>query len=233
MSTMGTLWNCLRLTGPNASWFAQNPFNGPASQAPRNDHTVWPAEAPGPFRHRECFALKSQTLVVPRVAHLLTARGPATIFRAIGTIVVDAVQRQAFWPWPHIAQEGREVIAPYIGHDDAAPAVIRKRTIAWIRATVFSRRPGAMFNRARQAVRRGRQFRAFEPQAATTLGQIALEIGTIDIAHSAAVTAGLPMASIRSPKIAFHDQTPETLPRQIENETHAAETSTERRGITT
>lgn len=106
-------------------------------------------------------------LAGPLVYSLVMSRGPSAVPRSIGTIVIDALQRQPLRTRPHVANEAGEVASPFIAHDNAAPAVVRIRTVRRHVAALLGRHPYVVLGSARQAMY-GARGRYATPLATTT-----------------------------------------------------------------
>lgn len=55
---------------------------------------------------------------------LLQPSRPAAIAGFVVPVIVDAIERQAGGPWPHVRKEGVERVQPTLTHLDPAPAVV-------------------------------------------------------------------------------------------------------------
>src|SRR4026208_1345845 len=77
---------------------------------------------------------------------------PLAVFRTIVSIVVDPVQREPFGAWPHIAQECRKRVSPFLAHRNAASAIVRIADAFRLIASVFGSSPCGMLSRSAKIV---------------------------------------------------------------------------------
>lgn len=77
---------------------------------------------------------------------LLKRRGPSAIFRAVGAVRVNSVDR-AFVSRskPHVGQERIERIVPPVAHDDSSPAPCRVVLVGHIKASALHAKPRSIF----------------------------------------------------------------------------------------
>lgn len=94
------------------------------------------------FGHHADFAIDAHKAIAPRVAKLLRHGCPAHVAGLVASIVVDTVKGML---WRRLLancrEEGREVIDPFLAHDDASSAVVAISGIARVEAALFDRAP--------------------------------------------------------------------------------------------
>lgn len=136
--------------------FGQRAFDRPAmsSQAePQRLHRE--VLLARPFCNRLFAAIEQDSHVSSRVIGLLSRTGPAAITWRIVRVIVEAVQRVPDRARSHVRQEAREVLAPFITHTDATPAVARIFRTVRIRTAIQRAFPTPMFTRAAATMRAG------------------------------------------------------------------------------
>jgi hypothetical protein len=89
--------------------------------------------------------------VRPSITGLLLTCGPSAVVGGVGTVIVDAVQRQAIRTAAHIRQE---VLKGFPAVTDLNPSasVQGVRRIAWIQAPILHRSPHEVFRGAGESV---------------------------------------------------------------------------------
>ena len=82
-------------------------------------------------------ATTAATSRITAVHPLFAVRGPSAVFRRVRTIVVNAVKRQRLWCFTHVAEEGREVVAPRIAHHNTPGTVVLESNVVRVVAAIF------------------------------------------------------------------------------------------------
>lgn len=146
-------------------------------------------------------ALRSRTFTetMTTVLHLLFLRGPATIAGLVMAIVVDAVNRHSLsWAWAYVSQEGREVVAPFFAHPNAAASIEMVDAMRLCITASQHARPRGVFRRpscsSTSSMPDARDGH-FQFQADATLLPTTSQIIPSDRARGAAVTHALPEAT--------------------------------------
>lgn len=93
------------------------------------------------FRQRYPFAFVQNKYILSSVGLLLGRRGPSTIVRSVGAIVIDSVKRCAWRARPHVSEKPMVVMSPLFGHDYPAAAVKRVSLALWVIATALGTLP--------------------------------------------------------------------------------------------
>lgn len=84
-----------------------------------------------PLRDRLCFALIRQKPIVSLIVGLFYISSPSAILRGIRTVIVDPINRLAFWPIPHVGVKIFKALPSFANCDaPAAVAVVRPRGFA-------------------------------------------------------------------------------------------------------
>jgi hypothetical protein len=96
-----------------------------------------------PFRGCKTFSLEIYFHVVSTIAHLLRFGSPSAVFRFVISIIVQAIQRQSFWHFPHVRKKRGKVFPP-ITNFNASGSVIFIRRVIWTIAPSVHHRPNAV-----------------------------------------------------------------------------------------
>lgn len=80
------------------------------------------------------------------IATLLYSRGPSAVAWRVGTVVVSTVNAVfSGRTRPHVGEEGREIIDPFVAHPDAAPAPVFVSRMRGVVAAALGVTPGLVF----------------------------------------------------------------------------------------
>ena len=101
---------------------------------------------------------------------LLKARGPSAVFWSVWAIVVDALYGRSFRTRPHVAHEGREIVAPLAAHRYATGSVILVVSTLWIQASLLHALPYVPERRVPHTMARLERDDRFPAQASAALG---------------------------------------------------------------
>lgn len=133
------------LLGTSAGqWFGQSALNGPALSEAGVQRSTMDTNALSPRAHGKRLASERQESIDATVAQLRRVVGPSTVAWSVRTGSVDSIKRVSRWTRPHVAQELREVLAPIIGHRDAASAVVLEVVVPGVVATRLRGEPRAV-----------------------------------------------------------------------------------------
>lgn len=126
--------------------------------------------------------------------------GPAAILRAIGAVVVDAVDRVGWrWARAHISEEVIERRAPAVAHGYASPAVVIPVRAISIEAACLQVAPCVPFRAnarfARHAVRGSAGADLFCSQATTARARAVAKRGAIYRFPASAITLAQPQTA--------------------------------------
>lgn len=111
------------------------------------------SEMTGPVFHTHRPALVCEHDVTTRVACLNSTRDPATVFKPVTAIVVDAVEGMfRCRPRAHVFEECRELL-PALAHLDPTSSVAGPGFGVRVTAPILHRRPDRVFRRLTEAVR--------------------------------------------------------------------------------
>lgn len=161
------------------------------------------------------------------ISHLHISRRPSTVFRRVGAVIVNAIDRVIRgWARTHVRDESRIVMQPSLAHINTAATVMAKGPIAWIRTAIFRGRPNHVLGRqasltadaSRGAVRQIQPRRRFAPDTAATFRQSIYEAWTYDLALRAALTLTQPARMLFArafADLANDDKSPELTTCQI------------------
>lgn len=142
------------LSSTNALGRGQCLSGRPSTSNPIHQCSNWKHHVSGPLGNTLGSIVVGEEMIASPVLGLLTARGPSAIIRRVRSVVVNAIQgvtpRRSR---PHISQKGCEVNAPSFAHDNAAPAVIRERSVSVTKAAPLRSSPRRVFGRTALAVR--------------------------------------------------------------------------------
>lgn len=120
---------------------------------------------------RYLLALVNYHNSVSSVHAVFRLRHPSTVSGFIPLVVVDSINRQAFWARTHIGQELSERVPPSFTHKDSASAIVFVLLVGWIVASFFRSTPRDISGGASLAM--DTAFDAAE--AAATFGVSALQ----------------------------------------------------------
>ncbi len=81
------------------------------------------------------------------IPSLLVLCSPSAIGRLVIAVIVDAVNRHAFWARSHVGNKLSEAVLPFVAHGNPAPAVVWIPLVALVKAARFHVRPDAVFGR--------------------------------------------------------------------------------------
>jgi hypothetical protein len=196
-------------------------FWRPAAFEPALDCSGGQSRKSNPLGQRAGDAGRRNPTIATAVPGLLNAGNPADIARRIGAVVVDAVQCVlGCWPVADRISECHERRLPSFVHLDPAPAVVRERRIAWVRAALSDLAPDAVQRCVRQAVRREQAFAGFLDQASTASG-FRNKRRRADNGLTAAVAAAEPPNAVPSGVDRFDDEFAESHSTQVFECSHA------------
>ena len=77
----------------------------------------------GPFNQRSSFSMKRNEMSGSLVSSLFCTSSPSTIIWAIGSVIVDSIQRSLGWRFAHVSNEIR-IIKPAFAHHNSTPALV-------------------------------------------------------------------------------------------------------------
>ncbi len=194
-----------------------------------------------PIRDSQCLAIKGYAAIYAGVARLLRLRGPSTILRTVGAIIIDAVEaiqrsvarsRSGLWAWSHVGVKGFKRVIPALADRNATPAVVFPLRSLWIRAALAHVQPQRVFrwfaSGWSHAVRAFLRACDFAPEAAATfLSSVVQEHEQRRAFRSAialAMPIGLPLPRWQAVN---SNQASEALSRDVSNWCHMFKYSTE------
>lgn len=134
-------------------WFGEDFRGWPTVRPAMIERIVRHSDTFCPFGETSGFAVPCHQSVFARVSTLLNGKRPHTIPWFVGSIVIDPIKRVARrWPWTHVGEECREVMAPSVADADAASSVVfvvdRVRVVTTPQHTL----PYGVFGTVRHAV---------------------------------------------------------------------------------
>lgn len=189
------------MTTPLAHRFMESTLHCPSQLKTIPQSTLRQTEASFPLRQVCSDALVRGEHSFPRVAVLLSISGPATIFRRVRTVVVNAVQRvAAIWARPHVGVEGFKRVKPALTNRNASSAVIGVALPSWVEATLSHRAPGVVLRSRR--TRSGMAMFAFgwpamrDPRAAAGLCGTTFQCAFLQHSLCPAIASAEPKARV-------------------------------------
>src|SRR3990167_2976971 len=187
-------------------------LHAPVQRATRHIHAAAEFEQ----RHPLAFVLDRDALA--RVHALLLHRGPATVVRRIGAVVVASLNGVSpRGSATHVSDERREVVTPALAHSNAASTVALVGYVGLCVTPVQHRLPRSVLWRQIRAVLSRACHEDFVLQAAATpSGTRAVQICSAHDCFSSARAATSPEMASAWRRHAFDDrQPPEALPADV------------------
>lgn len=93
-------------------------------------------------------AIQCQFARIAFVCGLSAHRGPSAILFRVGTVVVNAFNRESLWAWSHVFQEGGERRLPFLRHYNSTTAVIGKLCRIGLKTAFTNTAPRFVFGSA-------------------------------------------------------------------------------------
>jgi len=118
---------------PSVRLGRQRCFDTPSSIESSSQTILLDAYFSRPLSQRARLAAKCDPAIIAAIVALYARRGPAAVAfwilcagAGVWAVVVDAIQRQAWWAFAHVSPKGCEVVPPCIAHGNAAHIVATK-----------------------------------------------------------------------------------------------------------
>lgn len=89
----------------------------------------------------------------PAIFSLFLSRGPSAVTSAIGSVIVNSIERSAFWPFPHIVVKIKERFSPWFTDGNSTPSVIHISRLVFVSASGEHAGPNPVFRRICHSVR--------------------------------------------------------------------------------
>jgi len=95
-----------------------------STSSPINNGVCFNASLFGQLYRKITDSFDNNVAIGTLISGLFFSGGPATVFRTVVTIIVDAFNRHAWWSWRHISLKSRIVVDPAVAYLDASTAVV-------------------------------------------------------------------------------------------------------------
>lgn len=153
---------------------------------------------------------------------LLAVSCPSHVARFIAAQIIDAVNRMFVrWLRTDVGKEGREVVAPFITHSDAATAPMFVVAITRVVATSLDVCPRTILGAVGFAVLRKRFNCFFSAQTPTTFSATFAQTSTVGAGNAATITQAIPTdcaAFVFGAR--YYSQSPKSLPDKVARHFH-------------
>jgi len=138
-------------------------------------------------------AVPLDDMIRAAVIGLLDWSAPSAIVRRVRAVIVNPVERCAFWLRPHVPKEACEVAAPFSAHRNTSPAVKTPRLLLrLVNTSTLSVGPGGVFPCPRLPMTEVGLSRSLSLQAATTSCVATSEAPPTDSYRAATHATALP-----------------------------------------
>lgn len=135
------------------SWSCKQALYSPASSDSIKNSASSYASFFSPFRDGHSPSIESNNFIGSGISGLLFFSSPPTVFWAVVSVIVNAVDRVArCWSFSHVFNKWIKRLTPSITNFNASPSIPFEAFIFWVVTAAKHRHPASIFRRSRSFV---------------------------------------------------------------------------------